>query len=653
MEHNAAGIPRELKELDQWLGYKGTKAPRVAFGNYHLASYTNPETHGTYEQTLAAVGNGHLDGLGIAVTEFDPYVVIDLDGCRDETTGELSDFAQEIVDDLDTYTEVSNSGKGLHIIARSFVEGNYKASDDERNKGKAIEFFATVGFVILTGATLKGNTELKNIPRAKLQHLIDELKLTRKQVATYDRQPEPDPVDVPVDLFEAFANLGNFATLVITGHEGADLADRFPRDKDGAMDRSKVVFLAACNLREGGYDEATTLAILYNSDWVYEFLLEKADGWLWRYVVEPCYKSKQGEVAADALPVAKAAEFMTQADLCASLTPVDWLIEGILEANSVGLMAGKHSAFKSTLAIDWVHAIASGTDWLGHPCKQGAVVVIAGEGARGLARRAHAWGVEHELAPDALADLPVLWSKSAVQIMDADHMSKALSTINDMLGERYGVEYPELVVVDTLNKNFAGGDENSAAEVSLFFARLASAFPRSCVVVVHHFGKDASKGSRGSSALDAGIDFLYHVEASGGAITLKCQKMKDADRPGALYMDSKVIDLVTGDETTTGVTIGKFTFDRVVAEAVGVMRNDLQAAAAALLVVLEDMGDPTRGAIRGELIDALVLSDVHAETWDTGDRNTWRTQLGKLVTRMVEVGLLESLEGDLVRVVIK
>lgn len=88
-----------------------------------------------------------------------------------------------------------------------------------------------------------------------------------------------------------------------------------------------------------------------------------------------------------------------------------------------------------------------------------------------------------------------------------------------------------LVVIDTLARSFAG-DENSAAEMG--------AFVRSCdriraatgatVLVIHHSGKDAEKGARGSSALRAACDFEFKVTSSGKKVTkLTCTKAKDSD----------------------------------------------------------------------------------------------------------------------------
>jgi primase-polymerase (primpol)-like protein len=57
-------------------------------------------------------------GVGFVFSSDDPYVGIDLDGCRNPQTGYIEPWALEIVRRLNSYTEISRSGTGLHIIAK-------------------------------------------------------------------------------------------------------------------------------------------------------------------------------------------------------------------------------------------------------------------------------------------------------------------------------------------------------------------------------------------------------------------------------------------------------------------------------------------------------------------------------------------------------
>jgi hypothetical protein len=80
-------------------------------------------------------------------TATDPYVGVDLDKCRDPTTGALEAWAEAIVQALQTYTEISTSGTGVHCILHGNLPGK------RRRKG-AIEMYATERYFVMTGQCL-------------------------------------------------------------------------------------------------------------------------------------------------------------------------------------------------------------------------------------------------------------------------------------------------------------------------------------------------------------------------------------------------------------------------------------------------------------------------------------------------------------------
>jgi putative DNA primase/helicase len=82
----------------------------------HEATSTDPETWTDFETAQAAVRRWRGDGAGFVFTRTDPFVGIDLDHVIEN--GRLTDWAKSIVHTLASYTEVSPSGTGLHIIVR-------------------------------------------------------------------------------------------------------------------------------------------------------------------------------------------------------------------------------------------------------------------------------------------------------------------------------------------------------------------------------------------------------------------------------------------------------------------------------------------------------------------------------------------------------
>ena len=75
----------------------------------------------------------------------------------------------------------------------------------------------------------------------------------------------------------------------------------------------------------------------------------------------------------------------------------DWLIEGILESGSFGMLYGSPSSGKSFSALDMGACVATGLDWHGNAVQQGGVLYFVGEGMQGVGRRKDAWTIAHEI----------------------------------------------------------------------------------------------------------------------------------------------------------------------------------------------------------------------------------------------------------------
>ena len=121
----ADNIPNELKRRSQWVNWRmekragePTKIPYTP-GTGRRASSTDLTTWGTFEDTLSCLNR--YDGVGFVFCSGDPYVGVDLDGCVDPETGEVALWAAQIIEGLDSYTELSPSGCGVHIIARGKI----------------------------------------------------------------------------------------------------------------------------------------------------------------------------------------------------------------------------------------------------------------------------------------------------------------------------------------------------------------------------------------------------------------------------------------------------------------------------------------------------------------------------------------------------
>ena len=114
----------DLKLLPQWVGYTAAKVPMNPH-NGRAAASNNPDTWGTAAQAWAAKKRHNWAGVGYVFTIAAGVVGVDLDDCFD-ADGRLSDEARQIVQMLNSYTERSPSGTGLHILARGSIPHSIK-----------------------------------------------------------------------------------------------------------------------------------------------------------------------------------------------------------------------------------------------------------------------------------------------------------------------------------------------------------------------------------------------------------------------------------------------------------------------------------------------------------------------------------------------
>ncbi|REA05793.1 hypothetical protein DEQ92_05855 [Haloferax sp. Atlit-6N] len=147
-------LPDALLEQATWVGWRRqtrrgaeTKVPRDVTGGY--ASATDSATWTTFDNALAYAADGPADGVGYVFTNNGPFVGIDLDNCRDPETGVTDEWAQELIDRLDSYTEVSPSGTGYHVIIRGALPPGGNRTGD-------LELYDDARFFTVTGDHVDG-----------------------------------------------------------------------------------------------------------------------------------------------------------------------------------------------------------------------------------------------------------------------------------------------------------------------------------------------------------------------------------------------------------------------------------------------------------------------------------------------------------------
>jgi hypothetical protein len=188
---NAPPFERELAEFDSWAMWRyeqrragrPTKVPLIAYPPPHLvhASSTNPDTWRSLYLTsrYAIQHNGKVRGIGFMLSGFDPFFVIDLDGCVDRYT--VHSEALKLVQEFATYTELSPSGTGLHLFCEGVWKGDGAKFDGLPWGGKA-EVYGRARFMTVT---------FDQMPRTPLRSQPVDSEFVRTRLSALTQPVEP------------------------------------------------------------------------------------------------------------------------------------------------------------------------------------------------------------------------------------------------------------------------------------------------------------------------------------------------------------------------------------------------------------------------------------------------------------------------------
>ena len=242
----------------------------------------------------------------------------------------------------------------------------------------------------------------------------------------------------------------------------------------------------------------------------------------------------------------------TRADeVLSQVTNPKWLIKDVCEEESLMQIFGSPKSGKSFVAIAMSCAIASGQDFYGNKAFRKPVLYICGEGQRGVKRRLSAW----QQAQYDLKGIPLYLSDRAVRIGDKDDFERLIGEIESIKAIEGDIG---MIVVDTFQRNFGAGNENSAEDVGNFIHQLDSLIANyGCnVCLVHHSGHEGNR-ARGSSVIGASLDYEFKVSRTENDeqmfVEFEQTLNKDGQGMTAKNFVFKEVDLIgEGLELTSG-----------------------------------------------------------------------------------------------------
>lgn len=206
-----------------------------------------------------------------------------------------------------------------------------------------------------------------------------------------------------------------------------------------------------------------------------------------------------------------------------------YVVKDVLARGSFAAIIGAPGSGKTFLAADLAVHIARGQAWRGHPVRGGLVVYVALEGVRSAKKRLYAMRNAQQLG-----DLPLALTVGPASLRSPESVDAVLALVRKA-EQDYGMPCVA-VFVDTLSRAMAGGDENSSADMAALVEGVATLIRATdaAVILVHHLGKDETRGARGHSLLHAATDTELTVSVRDGIHTAVVNRQKDY-APGGSY----------------------------------------------------------------------------------------------------------------------
>ena len=568
----AVRVPEPLRAIPGWLMWryehfegeaKPRKIPFWADGTRRHGTQGGPQDRDrltTFVAARDAAIRAGFDGVGFAPLADFGYTFLDFDNCVD-VHGNTPKEIEQIVSR--TYAEYSPSGKGIRAALKGDL-GNHKSASTLDQFG--FETFSSTGFVTFTGNILPSCEMLGYEDRLADvdQHTQDlcqrrfgatagatfdpddfmagrepRLGLTIEEMEHYvshldpsmGREPwlrvgmalkhETDGGDDGFDIWDEWSSMGE----TYPGTEGMRYQWESFRSAPGKrqVTMASVIKMA----KDAGYrpyEGPSREQVLAKADAIMAELPKKSAG---RFGPVPIYDLTQRE-------------------------PMSWLIKGVLPKAELGILFGASGSGKTFVALDLAFSIARGIAWRNRRTTKGRVVLIAAEGGAGLGKRGEAYSRYHGFDLRTTQDLHVI--TAAPNFLDSDDISEVIAEIKN-LGD------VDMIVIDTLAQVSPGANENTSDDMGKVLSniRLLHEAIGAMNLVVHHAGKDLSKGSRGWSGLKAAADVQIEVlRHENGEREIIIEKMKDGEDGVRWGFKLEVIELgidYDGDTVTSCVAI--------------------------------------------------------------------------------------------------
>lgn len=522
--------PDAMRDLKGWLVWRWVRKPgrpKAAKMPYYVSGIVRKYTHCsdedrallvTFDEAKAAAEKHDFAGVGFALMPEFGITALDFDDCVID--GKVDTLVEELTEG--SYAEYSPSGNGIRAFFSGVIPDDKDSPARNPDDKFGYEVFHSKGFVTFTG-NITDLTELmgdqntlapvKEIHRAYSLKRFLRVKELRDKYEGDGKPPLPlSPEQVtellhklPDDLgYEDWRNIG-MAVHHQTYGDGFDLWDDWSAHspKYGGMEFGKARWDSfGINTTAEYTTMGTVLKMIRDAGGETGLETASAD----EFEVLP-------------MPVGGKFKITSDDDFAAQESNLKWLVKGFLPKANLGVLFGESGSGKSFAMLDLSAAICRGLEfWNGHRVSKGRVLYVVAEGVSGFRQRIKAY-CHQQAIPRIGMDV----------IYDITPNLTNVAQITDLISEIRQREPYDLIVMDTFAQVMSGADENNGMDVGIALAECKRIANRcgAMVLLVHHSGKDASKGSRGHSSIKAACDVEIKVERSNDTRSITTSKMKD------------------------------------------------------------------------------------------------------------------------------
>jgi P4 family phage/plasmid primase-like protien len=227
---NIDSIPEEMKALNNWVLWKyedrkdskgNVKKTKVPYQvNGRKAESTNKDTWGSFENIIKTLKRyTRYDGIGFVFSQDSGIMGLDFDHVKDIENGEWDQEAQKEILSLNSYTEISPSGTGAHVI----VKGTVPLTPDEIKAGKTgkknqdtgREMYHSGRFFTITGDLTEDSAKKINQAQRAVNALYYKWfhERDKKKITVRENQPENKIKLSNTEIIEIASRAKNSATF--------------------------------------------------------------------------------------------------------------------------------------------------------------------------------------------------------------------------------------------------------------------------------------------------------------------------------------------------------------------------------------------------------------------------------------------------------